>query len=400
MYASDDGLLVIGSGPAGSNAATAYRKAGGTGPVRLLSADHEPPYARPPLSKEFLRAEAGEQDLPLEDPDFYRDRDIELHLADGVAALDTANREVRTDRGRRWRYGSCVLALGAGPVRPPVDGADHPGVLVLRSASDGRTLRRTAGQDGEAVVVGAGFIGCEASVSLARRGMRVTLVFPDAWPQAPRLGEAAGRLLAGWLTGEGVRLLPETRLTGIDNGTRVLLDGHRPLDADLVLLATGMRPDSALASAAGLATAQGRVCTDQHLRTSAPGVYAAGDVALAHNSRAGRRLAVEHWGEALTMGEIAGRNAAGSNLSWDNAPGFWSVIGDRVIKYTAWGDGFDETELVRHPDGGVTVWYGHRGTVAGVLTHNADEDYERGTTLVEAHAPMTGTGGPGRAGRS
>lgn len=130
-----------------------------------------------------------------------------------------------------------------------------------------------------------------------------------------------------------------------------------------------------------------RIPVDAGMRTERAGVYAAGDLVRAHNAGAGRALAVEHWGEALNMGEIAGRNAAGEERVWDVAPGFWSTIGTRTLKYAAWGDGFDETRLVEH-GGGFTVWYGREGTTVGVLTHERDADYERGRELVEQGAPL------------
>jgi NADPH-dependent 2,4-dienoyl-CoA reductase/sulfur reductase-like enzyme len=124
------------------------------------------------------------------------------------------------------------------------------------------------------------------------------------------------------------------------------------------------------------------------MRTTRENVYAAGDVVRAHNPTAGRALAVEHWGEALNMGEIAGRNAAGEDRVWDVAPGFWSTIGTRTLKYAAWGDGFDEARMVEHGHDAFTVWYGRDGVTVGVLAHDRDEDYERGRTLVETGAPL------------
>jgi NADPH-dependent 2,4-dienoyl-CoA reductase/sulfur reductase-like enzyme len=123
------------------------------------------------------------------------------------------------------------------------------------------------------------------------------------------------------------------------------------------------------------------------MRTSADHVYAVGDAVLADNTSAGRAVAVEHWGDAMTMGEIAGRQAAGHAAEWSQSPGFWSTIGGRTLKYSAWGDGFDEAQVVERGDGAFTVWYGKRGQVAGVLTYRSDRDYERGQRLVEQSAP-------------
>jgi 3-phenylpropionate/trans-cinnamate dioxygenase ferredoxin reductase subunit len=381
-------LVIIGGGPAGLSAARSYRDAGGSGPIRMISADDEPPYQRPPLSKDFLRGDADDGDLPLEGKDFYREHDITLSLGDAALSLDPDARTVTTAAGETVSYANCVLATGSAPVRPPVPGADHEDVLVLRSAASARRLRETASHARSAIVVGSGFIGCEAAVSLARRGVQVTLMSPEKLPQADRLGEVAGKRIRQWLKAEGVSVLFETTLEGIEDGYRVHTDLVPTVDAGLILLATGIEPRIGLAEKAGLEIAEGRVRVDEHMRTSAAGVLAVGDVALAYNTSAGRALAVEHWGEALKMGEVAGRTAAGEQANWDNAPGFWTVIGDRVLKYAAWGDGYDHAEFVNYADGGFTIWYGCEGTTVGVLTHEADDDYEHGSALVEQGKPL------------
>ncbi|QWF86048.1 NAD(P)/FAD-dependent oxidoreductase [Amycolatopsis sp. CA-230715] len=386
---TDTRFVVIGSGPAALSAARAYREAGGEDEVRMLTADGELPYARPPLSKEFLRGEADDGELPLEDRSFYRRQRIDVTLDDPVTAWDTGARTVTTASGETVSYSRCLLATGAEPKRPPLPGAEHADVRTLRSAGSARELRAAARGRRSALVVGAGFIGCEAAVSLSRLGPQVTVVCPEPVPQHDRLGAAAGAEILRWLKSEGVSVLTGTKLLGIEAGHRVRTDLVPVLDADLILLATGISPRAALAEKAGLAVEQGRVVTDERLRTGVDGVYAAGDVALARNAAARRRLPVEHWGEAETMGEIAGANAAGEDRTWRNAPGFWSVIGDRVLKYAAWGDGFDEARMTRHDDdSSFTVWYGQNGVTVGVLTHEADEDYEKGAGMVETGAPV------------
>lgn len=388
----DNGFVIIGGGPTALAAARAYRESGGSGRVQMLSGDVDPPYARPPLSKEFLRGEADEGDLPLQDPSFYAEHDIQVRLDDPVVDWDIAQRTVTTAAGDTVPYRRCLYAAGAEPKRPPVPGVDHPGVRTLRSARSGQELRTTAQGIDSAVVVGAGFIGCEAAVSLSRRGVSTTLLCPEPQPHRQRLGADAGEEILGWLSSEGVIVHTGTRLLGIEDGARVRTDTTPALDPDLVLLATGIAPRTRLAERAGIAIADGRVRTDEQLRTNAAEVYAAGDAALAHNETAGRALPVEHWGEAEIMGEIAGANAAGEHRTWHNAPGFFSVIGDRVLKYAAWGDGFTDTEMVRHdhPYGAFTVWYGHQGVTVGVLTHEADDDYARGVERVERAAPFFG----------
>ena len=379
----DAGLVVIGSGPAGVSAATAYREAGGRGPVRLVTADQDLPYERPPLSKDVLRGEAGAEETFLNDPGFYRDHDIEIVLASPVAALLPDESAIRFEDGRTIAYDSCVLATGSKPIRPNLPGADS--AHVLRSRRDAMGLADAAARATTAVVAGSGFIGCEAAASLAARGIGVTLVTEEARPQEARLGAWAGDRIAAWLREAGVELVGADRLAEIMAGS-VRTEGGARYPADLVLLATGVKPMAGLAEGAGLAMQDGRVLVTADLRTSVPSVLAAGDVAYAVNASAGRAISVEHWGDALAMGEIAGRVAAGESAEWDQAPGFWSTIGDRTLKYAAWGDGYDDVR-VDADDEGFTVRYGRDGELVGVLTHERDADYESGQSDVQARAP-------------
>lgn len=380
---SQRGLLVIGGGPAAYAAVRGYRDAGGDGPVTVVSAEQVPPYHRPPLSKEYLRGEAGADELPLAEAGFWSGAGVELRLRTRASRLDVAAREVRLADGEVLPYDACVLATGAEPSRLPVPGADHPDVLVLRSLTDADRLRERAASARSAVVVGSGFIGCEAAASLALRGLAVTVVTDEPAPQAARLGAEVAARLAAWLGEAGVRLVTGAPVRRLVDGRRVFAATGDVVEADVVLVAGGIQPNVALAERAGLAVDQGRVLVDDAMASDAAGVWAAGDVALAHNAAAGRRLVVQHWGEAMAMGELAGRGAAGSPGSWAQAPGFWSDIGGRVLKQAAWGDGFDAVRLVDHGSGAFTAWYGRNGRLVGVLTHGADEDYERGRSLVE-----------------
>ncbi|WP_375475611.1 NAD(P)/FAD-dependent oxidoreductase [uncultured Jatrophihabitans sp.] len=381
-----DGLLVIGSGPAGVSAAEAYREHGGAGPVRIVSADIDPPYNRPPLSKDFLRGEVDAASTALHDDGFYAERDIELLLGRRVAELLVAERAATLDDGRRLPYAACVLATGSVPIRPPIPGADEPRAMVLRSLRDADALRKAAETADRVVVAGSGFIGCEAAASLAARGLDVTLLTSEQRPHQARLGDWAAERIALWLRAAGVTLITGERVAQL-SAAEVRTDTGRSLGADLVLFATGVRPQAQLAVAAGLAIERGRVRVDASMRTTGDRVFAAGDVAHADNASAGRAISVEHWGDAMTMGEIAGRNAAGDDGRWSEPPGFWSTIGDRTLKYCAWSDGFDDVRVDADPNGAFTVWHGKDGVVVGVLTVDHDEDYERGQQLVQAGAP-------------
>ncbi len=381
------GLVVVGGGPAGHAAAMAYREAGGAGRVVLISADDSRPYRRPPLSKDYLRGESEEVDLPLAAPGEYTDRRIEVWLSDPVLSLDPGSRRVRTTSGREIAYQSCVLATGCAAAMPVLDGADHPSLIRLRSLADARFLRTAASGAARAVVIGSGFVGCEAAVSLATRGIAVTMLTTEELPQLDRLGRAVAVRIAGWLAAAGVQVHPSAQVLGIDpdGAVRTAVGRHQ---ADLVLAAVGVTPNSALAAAAGVPLRQGRIVVDDAMATEVAGLYAAGDVAVAFNAAAGRPLHVEHWGDADRMGQIAGRSAAGVADSWADVPGFWSGIGAHTLKYVAWGDGYDSAHLVEHAAGGFTVWYLNDGRTVGVLTHQADGDYERAADLITRGAAI------------
>jgi 3-phenylpropionate/trans-cinnamate dioxygenase ferredoxin reductase component len=379
-------LLVVGGGPAALESARSYRSNGGTGRVVMLSADDHPPYFRPALSKDHLRGEVTAAELPLEEDSFYRDQEVELELGCEVVHLDPRERVVRTATGRSVPYKSCVLAVGSSPLPLQVPGGDHPAIRLLRSCTQGLDLASAAADARSVAVVGSGFIGCEAAASLRATGHDVNLVSSEPQPQHERLGPDAGARLAQWLEEDGVRLRGDVEVSAVEDGRVLHLSDGTAVSADLVLLAVGVRPRTSWVKGSGVRCRQGRIVTDSSMATAFPGLYAVGDAALAHNTAAGRRLPVEHWGEALRMGEVAGAAAAGVEQEWAEVPGFWSEIGGRTLKYQAWGDGYDTVRFEAHDDCAFTVWYGQAGVLVGVLTHGADEDDERGGRLVAEHA--------------
>ncbi len=376
-------LLVLGGGPAGFSAARAYRAAGGSGSVGIVTDEHRMPYNRPPLTKEFLRGESGEDELPIEGEPWLAEHDVRL-LSGRAVTLDPDGRSVALSGGRELRYRSCVLATGAEPIRLPVPGADHPAVRVIRTLDHVRELTSRLSHGDAVVVIGSGFIGCEIAASLQRRGQSVTLISDEEQPNAARLDLEAGERIHRWLDEEGVavRLGTAVEEIAIRNGSLDVVAGQVRAPAKIVIMAAGVAPRGELAAAAGMELRDGALPANTAMHTGRDGLYAAGDVAFAENARAGRRLRIEHWGDALGQGEVAGRNAAGESVEWEAVPGFWSTIGDRTLKYAAWGDGFDQSRLEQRGDGAFTAWYGRDGKIVGVLTHEADENYERGRSLI------------------
>jgi len=382
------GLLIIGGGPAGLSAARAYRDAGAEGRVAIVTDEGRMPYQRPPLTKELLRGESAEADLPLEDESWLDERGVDL-VAGRAVALEAGGRTVRLSGGRALEYESCLLATGSEPTRLPVPGGDRPWVHVVRTVEHVQRLIVRLDDGARVIVIGSGFIGCEIASSLRARGHDVDLVSDEPLPNSARLGEPQAQILRDWLVQDGVGTHMGEAVRSIEraDGAVAVRTSGEPLVGDLVVMATGVAPRSELAGQAGLELDGGAIPVSAAMRTAQDGVLAAGDVCLADNLAAGRALRVEHWGDALGQGEIAGQTAAGVDVGWDEVPGFWSTIGTRVLKYAAWGDGYDATRMHREDDGAFVAWYGREGVIAGVLTHERDEDYDRGRELIAEGAP-------------
>jgi 3-phenylpropionate/trans-cinnamate dioxygenase ferredoxin reductase component len=367
------GFIAIGSGPAGLSAAETFRSKHPHISVRILTTDPALPYAKPPLSKAYLCGRDAK--LDLHSAGWFERNEVKLIRGITVDHIDVSRQEIITAGGRHFAYWHLVLGCGANAVPLDIPGAEA--ALPLRSFADAVVLRMAARSADSAVVIGGGLIGCEAAACLASRGVPTTMVAAEPVPLQRRFGDRVGERVAKILSDNGVRFLGATTVTAID-GTHVHLDSGAVLDADVVVAATGVRPDPHLATDAGLDTRDDRIVVDEHMHTSAPNVYAAGDVALAYNVTARRHVRAEHWRDAAQQGRIAGLSAAGQPASWDKVPEFTCTIGDSTLKYRGWGSDYDDTRLVDHRDG-FTVHYQSAGDLVGILTLNADDDY-RGAT--------------------
>ena len=359
------GFIAIGSGPAGLTAAETFRRKHPKIPVRILTSDAALPYAEPPLSKAYLCGR--DPKLDLHSPGWFVRQDIQLHRGITVEHIDLTHREVVTAAGRRYAYWHLVLASGATPVPLGVPGGEA--ALSLRSFADAVVLRMAAKNSESAVVVGGGLIGCEAATCLAARGLATTLVAPEPVPVQRRLGVEVGERVEKMLSDIGVRVIGSTSVMAVED-REVTLDTGAAVEADLVVFATGVRPDSRLATAAGLDTRDGRIVVDERMHTSVPNVYAAGDVALAYNVTAGRRIPSEHWHDATQQGRVAGAAAAGLDAEWGDVPEYACSIGHYELAYGGWGTGYEDSSLAECREG-FTVTYRSGRAVVGVLTATA-----------------------------
>jgi 3-phenylpropionate/trans-cinnamate dioxygenase ferredoxin reductase subunit len=270
-------VVIVGGGAAGNAAAETLRREGFSGPVTLLSADSSRPYDRPNLSKDYLAGSAQAEWIPLRSPEFYAENDIDLKIGARVTAVDTAAHTVSLADGGRISWGGLLLATGAEPVKLKGQGATLPHVHVLRSLADSNALIAGAENARRCVVVGASFIGLEVAASLRARGLEVHVVAPEARPMERVMGAAIGDAVRAIHESHGVIFNLGATVSAIESDSVTLSTGAR-LDADLVVVGIGVRPELTLATQAGLAIAHG-VMVDPYLQTSTPGIYAAGDIA-------------------------------------------------------------------------------------------------------------------------
>lgn len=346
--AAPDRIVIVGGGLAGAKAAEALRDGGFDGDLTIVGAEAERPYERPPLSKEVLRGEKDRESARVHEEGFYEARDIALRLGDAAAALDVTARTVTLGGGDVLAWDRLLLATGAEPRRLPVPGGDLPGVLTLRTLADSDRLREVARSGGRLVVIGAGWIGCEAAASARELGAEVTVVEMADVPLAAVMGPTIGGLYADLHREHGVELLTGARLEAVEGdgrAERIRLAGGRTIDCAAVLAGVGVAPRTALAESADLQVDNG-ILVDATLETSAPGVFAAGDVANAlHPFYDGRRVRVEHWANALNQGPCAGRNMLGAGEPYDRLPYFFSDQYDAGMEYSGLASADDEVVI-------------------------------------------------------
>jgi NADPH-dependent 2,4-dienoyl-CoA reductase/sulfur reductase-like enzyme/nitrite reductase/ring-hydroxylating ferredoxin subunit len=379
-------IVIVGGGAAGLAAADILRREGFDGALTIISADEFAPYDRPNLSKDYLAGTASEEWLPLRPPEYYSDNRIDLVLRSRVTSLDPGQKRIQLHDGKVYEYDRLLLATGADPVRLPVPGASDSQLLYLRTYADSRALAAAAVAAKRVVVIGGSFIGLEVAASLRARDIEVDVVAHDKQPLARVLGPEVGRYLRSLHEAHGVRFHLEDTVIRLE-GRKAVLQSGGTLDAELFVLGVGVRPSLSLAEQAGLRVDRG-VVVDEYLETSAPGVFAAGDIARWPDARSGELIRVEHWVVAERQGQVAARNMLGRRERFAAVPFFWTEQYGVAIKYVGHAEAWDDIEIAGSLDyANCAVTYKRGGRTLAVATISRDKQSLEAEVAMEA-APV------------
>jgi 3-phenylpropionate/trans-cinnamate dioxygenase ferredoxin reductase subunit len=381
--------LIVGAGTAGAAAARTLRAEGAE--VLLAGRELDPPYHRPPITKGLLQGRETRESALFDGLD-----GVELLTRTSVMSLDGGARLATLQSKEEIEYGSALIATGAMVRRLNVDGSQLDGIHYLRTLGNAQSLRGDAERAERVVCVGGSYIGCEVAASLTAMGRRCTVVMLEAEPLERGFGARVGHWFRELLEGHGVEVVGEASVTGFAGSEKVdavQLDDGRSLPADVVTIGVGVTPDVMLARRSGLEIGDtGGARCDARLRTSADGVYAAGDMCeYASPLHDGRHVRIEHEDHAERQGETAARNMLGGAEEHRAVPYFFSDLADWAsLEYVGGAADWDE-EVVNGSleDGRFSVWYLEAGRVRGVLDVNGHGDLDRGREAIAAAASLS-----------
>ncbi len=384
-------FVIVGGGLAGAKAAEELRGRGFDGQIVLIGAEPERPYERPPLSKDYLRGESEQSKVFVHDEGFYGDQAIELITGRKVTAVDPDASQIDLDDDRSIAYDKLLLTTGAEPRRLQVPGADLDGILYLRTVADSDALRAGLESASRVAVVGAGWIGSEVAASARQKGLDVTLIDPLALPNERIFGPEIGSFYRDVHARHGVELALGDGVDGFegDEAVRaVRTSSGRVVECDLAVVGVGVSPRTQLAEAAGLEVDNG-IIVNQQLRSTAPNVFAAGDVANAYHPFYRRRIRVEHWANALHQGPAAARAMLDESVSYDRIPYFFSDQYDVGMEYSGYATDWDRVVFRGDPEGGefIAFWIKDGCVIAGMNVNVWDVN-EHVQSLIRSRQPV------------
>jgi NADPH-dependent 2,4-dienoyl-CoA reductase/sulfur reductase-like enzyme len=371
--------LIIGGGIAGGKACEGIREIDQEGSIALITKEDHPPYQRPPLSKGYLKDEVGLDRIYLQSAEKYRDMGLELMQGKEVTALSPQDHIVTLEDGDQIAYEKLLLATGGSAIRLPIWGNELENVFTLRSIEDAKNIRKAAGANTRALVMGGSFIGAEVSATISQLDAQVVAIFPESRLLEHVVPEELSKYLHDLYEKHHVRLLPETVSEGLEGETSVqqaILSNGERLDVDLVVMGVGIKLNTNFAKGSGLDIQQdGSIPVNDKLQTTHPDIFAAGDITAWLDPNAERRLHVEHWDVARRQGRVAGRNMAGSQETYSALPYFFSDLYD--LSFEVWGEltSWDQTvQRGTFDEGSFSFFYFDQGRLKGVLAVNRSDE--------------------------
>jgi 3-phenylpropionate/trans-cinnamate dioxygenase ferredoxin reductase subunit len=387
-------FLLVGGGMASAHCAAELRRRGAEGSVLLVGREPEPPYERPPISKEYLRGDAGREDAHVNGGrSWYEENGVELLTGKNVMELDLESRTAKIQGGEEVAFGKALLGTGAMVNILRVEGAENEGIHYLRAFGNADAIRADAAGADHVVLVGGSYIGCEVAASLAAQGTKCTIVAMEEVALSRTFGEEAGRWFQGRLEEHGVSFHGGETLSAFEGDGRVkavVCESGLAVECDAVVVGAGVRPDAMLAQRAGIEVGDGGIVCDSKLQTSIPGIYAAGDCCSYESVVHGRRIHVEHWDVAMQQGQHAAGNMLGDEADYEVVPYFFSDLADWAsLEYVGPAYEWDREVWRGDREGGeFSVWYLQGDRVAGCLSVGRSEELAEARQMIAEGTPF------------
>lgn len=380
-------FLLIGGGMASAHCAAELRRRGAEGSILLAGREPEPPYERPPLSKDYMQGDSSREDAHVNPPSWYEENGVELLTGRNVLSLDTEARTAKIQGGEEVTFGKALLGTGAMVNILRVEGAENEGIHYLRAFGNSDAIRADAETASHVVLVGGSYIGCEVAASLTARGAKCTIIAMEDVALSRTFGEEAGRWFQQRLEEHGVSFHGGETLSAFEGDGRVsavITESGLTVECDAVVVGAGVRPDAMLAQRAGIEVGDGGIVCDSKLETSVAGIYAAGDCCSYESVVHGRRIHVEHWDVAMQQGQHAAGNMLGDDADYEVVPYFFSDLADWAsLEYVGPAYEWDEEVWRGDREGGeFSVWYLQGGRVAGCLSVGRSEELAKARQMI------------------
>src|SRR5436305_1109590 len=388
-------FLLIGGGMASAHCAAELSRRGAEGSILLVGREPEPPYERPPVTKHYRRGQAGRADAYVNPPSWYEDNRVELLTGRNVLSLDAAARTAKIQGREEVSFGQALLGTGAMVNILRIEGAENEGIHYVRAFGNADAIRGDVESAERVVLIGGSYIGCEAAASLTAQGKKCTIIAMEDVALSRTFGDRAGRWFQGRLEEHGVEFHGGETLSAFEGDGRVravVAESGLTVECDTVVVGAGVRPDAMLAQRAGIEIGDGGIVCDSKLRTSAAGIYAAGDCCSYDSVVHGRRIHVEHWDVAMQQGIKAAANMLGAEEDYDVVPDFFSDLADWAsMEYVGPAYEWDREVWRGSEDGGeFSVWYLQGDRVAGCLSVGRSEELAEARRLLAAGVDVSG----------